>query len=432
MGHRPKKKRESHSVATPRKKRSIGEMIHRLETQLELLRQHSEQAFGRKREEYYGEVATKLRILLVRKNPNTPLLLEIAERLEVPLNVTLGGPPVQPLKGEPGPGDTVTLDCFFDLRAVHIRTSAGLVGISKRKLICAWCEQLGGAHEDWGIEEAILNSLEFPLLINGTSPNVIELHNCARIALEYGDQLLDHIAHSEAVVKLFAESDDSGDQDPEVARRAAQGYGWLGEFMRKRGNVEGAAQMIDKAMTMFEGLGHGSGMAATYNSKGIIETIRGDFDNAEALFRKALEINENLRDLEGVAMVRGNLGRLAHDRGDLDAAEQYYQQALELNRQVGRMEEVATNYGNLGVLNWERGDLNDAERMYREALEIDQHLGRYDGIARQCYNLAEVQAARGEVAAAREMWTKARDLFARIGAKQLASETQDMIDKLPN
>lgn len=432
MTRRRKNKTRGKRVVSSRKQRQLGEMIHRLETQLELLRQYAEQAFARKREEYYGEVATKLRILLVRSRHNTPLLLEIAERLKLPLTVTLGGPPVQPPNGEPGPGDTVTLDRFFDLSATYIRTSTGLVRVSKRELIRAWCEQLGGAHEDWAIDEAILNALELPLLINGTHPAVIELGNCAKTALQYGHQLLDRIAHSPDVLRFFTEDSGSGEQDREMSLAVARGAAWLGEFMRRRSNVEGAAQMIAKAMTIFETLGHQQGMAETYNSMGIIQTIRSAVDDAEGLFRKALDIFQSAGDLEGVANVYGNLGQVARTRGDLDGAERLHQQALELNRRLGRLEGVATNYGNLGVINWERGALDDAERLYRTALELDQDLGRYEGMANQYYNIGEVLAARGELAAARDMWAKARDLFARIGAKHLARQAQDMIDKAPN
>ena len=433
MARKPKKtKVPGERVPNPRKKRQLSEMIHRLETQLELLRQYSERAFGTMRVEYYGEVATKLRILLVRSRHNTPLLLEIADRLKIPLNVMLQGPPVEPPKGEPGPGDTVTLDRFFDLSAMHIRTSGGLVGISKREMIRAWCEQLGGAHEDWAIDESILNALELPWVVNGIHPAVIELTNCAKMALQYGDHVLDHIAHSEDVLRFFVEDDNDGPTDPDISLAVARGYGWLSEFMRARGNVEGAAQMIQKAMAAFEVQDHKGEMAATYNSMGIIHSTRGDLDSADVLFRRALEINENAGDLEGVANVYGNLGQVAHARGDLDGAERLHQKALELNRKLRRMDGVATNYGNLGVINWERGAVDEAERMYRQALEIDQELARYEGMANQYYNIGELMAARGEMGAAREMLNRARSLFARIGAKHLVAKAEDMIDKLPD
>lgn len=183
-------------MASLRITREIGEMIGRLETQLGLLREYAIKAFEEGRGEYYAEVATKLRVLLVRSRHNTPLLLEIADRLRIPLDVTLTGPPVAPPPGEPGPGETISLDRFFDLKAMYIRIDTGLVPITKREFIRAWCEQLGGAHEDWAVDKAIVAAIEFPLLVNGVHPSVIELRNCARTALKYGDHLLDRIRES--------------------------------------------------------------------------------------------------------------------------------------------------------------------------------------------------------------------------------------------
>lgn len=185
-------------MAKLRVTREMSEMISRLETQLGLLREYSTKAFEEGRGEYYGEVATKLRVLLVRSRHNTPLLLEIADRLGIPLELTLGGPPVTPPPGEPGPGETISLDRFFDLKAMYIRTKSGLVPISKREFIRAWCEQLGGAHEDWSVDEAIVGAIEFPIFLDGVHPSVIELRNCAKITLRYGYRLLDHIANADA------------------------------------------------------------------------------------------------------------------------------------------------------------------------------------------------------------------------------------------
>lgn len=57
MGRKPgKDEGVRQRVPNPRKKRQLSEMIHRLEAQLELLRQYSERAFGTRRVEYYGEL----------------------------------------------------------------------------------------------------------------------------------------------------------------------------------------------------------------------------------------------------------------------------------------------------------------------------------------------------------------------------------------
>lgn len=159
------------------------------------------------------------------------------------------------------------------------------------------------------------------MVINGTHAALIELGNCARATLRYGYHVLDRIAHSEDVLRLFLDASNDDGQASGISVRLGQGYGWLGEFMRGRGNVEGAGHMIGKAMTIFESLDHQPGIAATSNSMGIIETIRGKPNTAEALSRRALELSTDLGDFEGVANAYGNLGQVAHARGDLENAE---------------------------------------------------------------------------------------------------------------
>ena len=137
------------------------------------------------------EVAAKLRVLLVRSNQNTPLLFEVATQIGFTPTVTLDGPPLLKVPGEPGPGDTISLDAFYDLDAIRMRTSAGFITLTKRELIRAWAEQLGGAHEDWSVDEAILNAIHAPIRIGGVQPTAMELLNCARLAITQGRHIVD-------------------------------------------------------------------------------------------------------------------------------------------------------------------------------------------------------------------------------------------------
>jgi hypothetical protein len=166
-------------------------MVARLSAQLSHLAKDCQRAFELGDEAYLPEVATKLRLLLVRSRANKPLLFEVAAQIGVEPKVTLGGPPLIKREGEIGPGDTITLDQFFDLQAVTIRTSSGLISLTKRELIRAWAEQLGGAHEDWSVDEALVNAIQTPVFIGGMQPTVLELRNCARTALQYGQQIVE-------------------------------------------------------------------------------------------------------------------------------------------------------------------------------------------------------------------------------------------------
>lgn len=175
----------------PRIKRDLPEMVNQLERQLRLLAEYSEHAFEDGRSHYLPEIAGKLRILLVRSRFNHPLLFRVAEHINYTPKVELSGPPVRPLPGEPGPNEVITLDRFFDLHAVTIRTWQGPARMTKRELIRAWCEQLGGVHEDWEVDEELANTLGLPIIIGGMHPGAYELRICAQTALQHGQQIIE-------------------------------------------------------------------------------------------------------------------------------------------------------------------------------------------------------------------------------------------------
>lgn len=173
-------------AANNRIDREIPDMLQSLERQMSLLRDHSIKAFKEGKQEYFPEVASKLRVLLVRSRHNKPLLLEVADRLQIALHVTL-----RPRPWDKGPGEQIALDEFFDREAFTINTSRGLVTLTKRELIRAIAEQLGGAHEDWAVDESLFNAVRLPVYINGAQPIVIELRSYAQIALDHGSQVVE-------------------------------------------------------------------------------------------------------------------------------------------------------------------------------------------------------------------------------------------------
>jgi len=175
----------------PRTDRDLAEMVNQLDTQLNLLEEYAHKAFVDRRDEVLPEVAGKLRILLVRSQKNVPLLFEVAKRLSVVPKVVIDGPPIRRPPGESVAGDELTLDEFFDLQAMTIRTSAGLITMTKRELIRAWCEQLGGVHEDWAVDEALVNAIRAPIRLGGMQPTSMELRNSVRTTLHHGRRLVE-------------------------------------------------------------------------------------------------------------------------------------------------------------------------------------------------------------------------------------------------
>jgi hypothetical protein len=82
--------------------RTRADRLDALESHIRLLRGYAQRAFETGDSDYFGEVAAKLR-LLVGEHGNKPLLLDLMDEMAQPITITLGGPPIQPLPGQPGP-----------------------------------------------------------------------------------------------------------------------------------------------------------------------------------------------------------------------------------------------------------------------------------------------------------------------------------------
>jgi hypothetical protein len=147
---------------------------------------------------YLGEIAGKLRLLVITKGGNKPLLLRFAELTGDELTITLEVPPLPPLPGQPGAGDTIALETFLDLVAVALQTpnSGGqLIPLSHREFVTTWAEQYGAAHEDWSPPETLKASVAFPVKLGGIKAHALTLLRIAdaihRLAEGYLAQLTD-------------------------------------------------------------------------------------------------------------------------------------------------------------------------------------------------------------------------------------------------
>jgi hypothetical protein len=158
---------------------------------------------------YLGEIAGKLRLLVIRKDGHKPLLLRVAELTGDELTVTLDAPPIPPLPGQPGAGDSIAIETFLDLVAVALSTpdSGGrLVPLSNREFVTTWAEQYGAAHEDWDLLETSHAKIAFPVRIEGMRAHARTLLRIAeeirRVADAYLTQLTDDkIAAAEAELR---------------------------------------------------------------------------------------------------------------------------------------------------------------------------------------------------------------------------------------
>lgn len=155
---------------TPRTRRSDEEMQGALKKHAILLQRYCALAFGEGREEYLGEIAAKLRLLAIETRKNTPLLQSVMKAKEI--DPQIGG---------------LTLEAFLSFPAVGVKVGPSeYKDLSYGDFIRGWAEQMGGAHEDWAVDDALAMSFRLPAYVkeaDGLHMNVLQLRHAARFVL---------------------------------------------------------------------------------------------------------------------------------------------------------------------------------------------------------------------------------------------------------
>jgi len=174
--------------------RTNKEMAEALLKHMALLREYAEKCFIHGEANYAGEVAGKLRLLVTRFGSNRPLLLDLMNKFDSNIKVTLGGPPIKRPPGVPRAGDEITLEEYLQLDALGVRIPSGdFVMLTKVELIRAWAQQTGASHEDWTMEPELKSALDFPLQIMGLQATAAELRVTTETVIHVGDQFIDEL-----------------------------------------------------------------------------------------------------------------------------------------------------------------------------------------------------------------------------------------------
>jgi hypothetical protein len=162
--------------------REVADLIQALHRHVRLLRKYAKQAFEEGDIDYLGEVAGKLRILVLDRGRNRPLLLNLMDEFGVSIDVALN--------------DLTTglrmlpLEDYLDSTAFGGLTSEGYARMSHADVIAAWSQQTGAGHEDWAFEEPFARFAFSGISIGGQSAPVTVLHNITKAVLSAADDFL--------------------------------------------------------------------------------------------------------------------------------------------------------------------------------------------------------------------------------------------------
>jgi len=164
--------------------RPLPELVGSLRQNLELLRECGKRAFEERDTAYLGEVAGKLRVLVLDRGTNTPLLLEPMYEFDVNVEVTLRGP---------GYGDPLLLDEYLDSLA-FCRQNVGRVrnahkrGRGRHRNLGS---AAGAAHEDWAVDESFVRFARSGISIGEVSAGAATLRAITRTVLSAADDFLE-------------------------------------------------------------------------------------------------------------------------------------------------------------------------------------------------------------------------------------------------
>jgi hypothetical protein len=182
----------------PSAPRPLADLVEALRRHVRLLRLYAAHAFDDGDADYLGEVAAKLRLLVVKKWNNEPLLIRLMHDCQIeaePAWLALDEaylPPPAEVAERYQVGAPVSLADELDLPALRITSVTGdeTLTLTKRKLVEVVAEKHGAAHEDWEHPGYLTLLREHELRIKGYPPLEAALQLVTTTVLRVADHVL--------------------------------------------------------------------------------------------------------------------------------------------------------------------------------------------------------------------------------------------------
>jgi hypothetical protein len=150
----------------PRVERSLPELAQRLADHTSLLIEYIEKVRRDGDRRYLGEIAGKLRLLVLgRRSKNKPLLLLLAQETGHELTYRVNAPPRFVFSEGVVGGERASLTNYLDSMAFTVGGNT----LTNAEVIMLWSQQHGSAHEDWYVDRRLLALTANPMQVDGSS-----------------------------------------------------------------------------------------------------------------------------------------------------------------------------------------------------------------------------------------------------------------------
>jgi len=157
-----------------------------------------------------------------------------------------------------------------------------------------------------------------------------------------------------------------------------------------------ATPVCEDAFNIFMGAGNRLGAADAVRLMADGIGTSGHFEQAIATYQRALNLLSGMGEHQKTGAILNNMAINYANQGKLDRAEQLYEQAKFHFQQAGQKENAATAIVNIADIYYLRGNLPRAEKLYRDTLDLISTIDHGDpGYA--LYRLADLDLAQGNV-----------------------------------
>jgi DNA-binding winged helix-turn-helix (wHTH) protein/tetratricopeptide (TPR) repeat protein len=256
-----------------------------------------------------------------------------------------------------------------------------------------------------------------------------------RKASDRGQRLLYGLARKEeCMVLLYGEQPDQAAPSCEDAYNiflaagnrvaAADAMRLMADGIGAQGHYEQAIATYQRALRMLEGLGDHEKTGAILNNMAINYGSEGKLDRAEQLYAQAKLHFEQAGDRTNIAETMVNLADIAYLRGNLPRAAKLYQETLDFIATLDHGEPQYVLY-RVADLELAQGNVKQAQRLAQQAVDGYRPIqGAYQYLTAAMIELGKALEFQGDLAGARSQFEQTLAIRQKVGALQLAAESQ--------
>ena len=273
-------------------------------------------------------------------------------------------------------------------------------------------------------------------------PAILAMSRSAmRKASDRGQRLLYALARKEeCLALLWGEQPDQAAPSCEDAYNiflaagnrlgAADAMRIMADGIGAQGHYEQAITAYQRALQMLEGLGDHEKTGAILNNMAINYGSEGKLDRAEQLYTQARLHFEEAGDRTNIGETMVNLGDIAYLRGNLPRAAKLYQETLDFIATLDRGEPQYVLY-RVADLELARGNVKQAQHLAQQAVDGYRPIqGAYQYLTAALIELGKALELQGDLAGAHAQFEQTLAIRQKMGAVQLAAESQIELARL--